>query len=499
MASAGVHDIFKLVGTTLEGRFTVERVVAEGGFGVVYRAQQEALQRPVALKVLKTPPRFDEDAKKQFLESFAAEARTIARIAHPNIVHVHDFGVSAMPSAERAAWMVLEWLTGVTLDEDLEGRRGHGGRDPTSTLELIKPALAALAVVHAAGVAHRDLKPANIMLVPAATRPIPKLLDFGIAKIMHTDEAPGSGNTQTRSNQVAFSPGYASPEQISQGRSGPWTDVHAMGLILTELLTDRAALEGTEAALIFQQIVDRVRPTPAKFGVRVGPWEAVLCRALAVSAGERYRDASELLSALERTVTEASLAYARCPRDGASPTGVTSVTPNTLEVMSTVNAPFGESAPKPAARPHVTTGSPSAKSEPPRIRTKGAGPAVYVAAGFLVIAIAGVLGLRGATSSSPGAGAAIVEYAPAVSASLTQPSASASSVASASVSDEPASAPPAASVSAAASASPPGAASPVLASRRPPAPTPHGSARIPPAGASGAQARPPAPGKIVVE
>ena len=82
MTSTEVHDVFRLAGTTLEGRFIVQRPIAEGGFGVVYYAQQAALERPVALKVLKTPPRFDDEAKQQFLASFAAEAKTIARITH---------------------------------------------------------------------------------------------------------------------------------------------------------------------------------------------------------------------------------------------------------------------------------------------------------------------------------------------------------------------------------------------------------------------------------
>ncbi len=299
-------DLFQLVGTTLEGRFVVERVVAEGGFGVVYRAEQVALERPIALKVLKTPARFDEDERRQFLKSFAAEAKTIARIDHPNIVHVYDFGVSDMPSGVRAAWMALEWLTGVTLEEELLARRGRGGRSPAECLSLLKPVLSALAVVHAEGVAHRDIKPANIMLVQGPNGPRLKLVDFGIAKIMETDEAPGPGQTLTRSNRVAFSPGYAAPEQISNGRTGPWTDVHAIGLILSELLTDSPPFEAGEMAVLFQQIVDRSRPTPSKRGYDVGPWEAVLTRSLAVASVERFRDAGELLRALEAAVPHAS-------------------------------------------------------------------------------------------------------------------------------------------------------------------------------------------------
>ena len=418
MNSTDVRDVFRLAGTTLEGRFVVDRAIAEGGFGVVYLAQQAALERPVALKVLKTPARFEEVAKQQFLASFAAEAKTIARITHTNIVHVHDFGVSVMPSGERAAWMALEWLTGETLDDELMRRRGHGGRTPAECLDLLKPALSALAVVHAAGVAHRDLKPANIMLVPTPAGPTPKLLDFGIAKMMDADEAPGSGQTQTRSGQIAFSPGYASPEQISQGRSGPWTDVHAMGLILTEMLIDRAPLEGDETALIFQQIVDRVRPTPAKFGVTVGAWEGVLCRALAVSPGERYRDAGELLKALEATVAEATATYTTLR--GVVAPSITTLPKGgvqTLGAMSTLPAPVASGmTPVPAPRPHVTTSTPTSDDAPsiplhagkrsPGLLVGGAvALAVLVGVGWRVIASAppraASLTLTPSTSAAP--------------------------------------------------------------------------------------------------
>jgi eukaryotic-like serine/threonine-protein kinase len=394
MSAGEPADVFQLVGTTLEGRFAVERLVAEGGFGVVYRAQQTALERPIALKVLKTPARFDEEARTQFLASFAAEGKTIARITHPNIIHVYDFGVSVMPSGDRAAWIALEWLTGATLRDELLARRGRGGRSPAECLALLKPILSALALVHAAGVAHRDLKPANIMLVPTPAGTVLKLLDFGIAKIMGADEAPSSGHTRTRSDRVSFSPGYASPEQISNGRTGPWTDVHAMGLIFSEMLTDGAPFEAEEKGLLFQQILDRTRPTPSRHGIDVGAWEAVLSRALAVSSTERYRDAGELLRALEAVVPGASAA-----RDGSRDDGDGSVrlrlparvSTNPLEVTST-STPDSDELPLSGARRSAVL--------------------VYVGAGVLGVAL--VLGFWLRMGGTPSLSPAAVQNAPAV-------------------------------------------------------------------------------------
>src|SRR4029079_13513941 len=129
-------DRFGLAGTTLGGRYRVERVVAEGGFAVVYRAQQIALDRPVALKVLKTPPGLGDAARVRFESRFATEARTIAKLQHPYIVDVYDYGVSPMPSGESAPWMALEWLDGETLESELDRRRGGGGRRVADAVAL---------------------------------------------------------------------------------------------------------------------------------------------------------------------------------------------------------------------------------------------------------------------------------------------------------------------------------------------------------------------------
>jgi tRNA A-37 threonylcarbamoyl transferase component Bud32 len=295
-------DRFKLVGSVLEQKFKVERLVAEGGFGIVYYGAHITLEKAIAIKVLKTPSEFNEKARNEFAEKFALEAKTIARMSHPNIVQVLDFGVSEMPSGERAPWMVLEWMTGQTLDELLEARRGQGGRSPAEAFALLKPVLEALAYAHEEGVAHRDIKPANIMVVQTKRGPTVRLMDFGIAKLMDENEQAGSGNTRTRTTMNAFSPQYASPEQISNTRTGPWTDVHALGLILTEVLTDQPPYDAEDMTELYAEILSPQRPTPAKRGMDAGPWEQVLAKALAIKPEERFRTAGELLAALEEAI-----------------------------------------------------------------------------------------------------------------------------------------------------------------------------------------------------
>jgi hypothetical protein len=181
------------------------------------------------------------------------------------------------------------------------------------------PVLEALAVAHAKGIAHRDIKPGNLMLPApdpalagvqggrAARNAAPRmrLLDFGIAKVLDDNDGPSSGQTQTGSLMASYSPRYAAPEQSSGTRTGPWTDVHALGLIFTELLIDAPAYRTGDKMELQIQVMQAQRPTPARFGLDVGPWEAVLARALALRPSERYANAEELLAALEADVPEA--------------------------------------------------------------------------------------------------------------------------------------------------------------------------------------------------
>ncbi|MDB4928363.1 MAG: Serine/threonine protein kinase, partial [Myxococcaceae bacterium] len=317
MATPGVddnRDPFALVGRTLANKYRVDRVVAKGGFGTVYCARHLQLDAPVALKVLMVPDRFSGELRAEFLEMFKREARTIAALAHPSIVRVLDFGSAEFAEGE-SPWMALEWLEGRTLEADLEGRPVGAGRSPREALELLRPAFDALACAHEAGVAHRDVKPANMIIVRARRGEAGlRMLDFGIAKVMEEGERPGSGQTATGTEIASYSLFYAAPEQVSRSRSGPWTDVHAVALILVELLTARRAYRGAE---VYVDILDRDRPTPARFGVDVGPWEPVLQRALALRPDERYPDAEAFLAALEGSVEAAEAAW-RAGRGRAS-------------------------------------------------------------------------------------------------------------------------------------------------------------------------------------
>jgi serine/threonine protein kinase len=301
-----MHESFSLEGELVERKYRVTRTVAEGGFALVYAAEHVALKMSVALKVLKPIV----GGSDELLARFALEAQTIARLKHPDIVQVLDTGVLSGPSYPRALpWIVFEWLDGETLKENLAARRGLTGRPPSECLELMLPVFAGIAHAHDQGIAHRDLKPSNIMLSGARAKPRAKVLDFGIAKIMEGEELPLSGDTATEGQVRAFSRLYAAPEQLAGSRTGPWTDVHALALLLTELLTDEPPYPLDDTFELSRLVFDEQRPTPAKFGVTVGAWEPILRRALALRPADRYPDAAALCAALEQEVARADAAW----------------------------------------------------------------------------------------------------------------------------------------------------------------------------------------------
>jgi serine/threonine protein kinase len=292
-------DLFELAGTTLDGKYRIDRLVAEGGFGFVYAAHHLTLDVPLALKVLKPNRAQSDELRADVVAGFIAEARTTARLSHPNIARAFDTGV--MPSTtypEGLPWIALEWLDGRTLENELSKRRGTGGRSPKQTLQILGPVMDAIDHAHRHGVAHRDLKPSNVMLLDERGRVVPKVLDFGIAKISEAPISPSSGQTATKSALITFSPGYAAPEQVSMTRTGPWTDVHALALLATELLSDQQVYGWSETKPILAEILASERPTPARRGLDVGPWESILRRALSLNPAERQATAGALLDEL---------------------------------------------------------------------------------------------------------------------------------------------------------------------------------------------------------
>jgi serine/threonine-protein kinase len=295
------HDPFGLVGKVIAEKLRVERVLGEGGFGVVYAGTHLVLGLPIAIKCLKTG-----DAG-----AFLREARILFTLSHPAIVRLFDAGVVAELGIPYAA---LELLSGSTLAEDIAARaplRRHYGRDELAS--IFGSILEGVAFAHERGIIHRDLKPANIMLVSDGGRVQPKVLDFGTARATALDGIVATGASLSPS----FTPLYASPEQWerSRGEVSPRTDVYALGLTFAEMcLLAHPFPTPDNLAAIMRDTFDESRRTRIVAARPDLPAEldAAIVRATRVRPDERQANARELLielrSALETSPHTAPLA-----------------------------------------------------------------------------------------------------------------------------------------------------------------------------------------------
>jgi len=296
-----LNDPFGLTGTMLEGQYRVDAMVGEGGFGVVYRGRHISLDQPIAIKALKGLDAADPRINDLVLGKFREEARLLYTLSQSSlhIVRSMDFGAVTAPSGVWAPFMILEWLEGRSLAEELADRRQR--RLPPHTLEetlaILAPVAEGLGVAHQKHVAHRDVKPANIFLLRDGVSPRVKVLDFGIAKIMKEGEQAG-----TRGTFASFTWLYAAPEQLDPrvGTTSLATDVYAFALVFTEMMTGRPPVDERDVVSIIKASTDPTRrPTPRTRGAAVpDDIEVVLRRALAVDPKNRFANITELWSAI---------------------------------------------------------------------------------------------------------------------------------------------------------------------------------------------------------
>ncbi len=261
------------------GPYTVLERLGSGGMGDVYRGRDERLLRQVAIKVLRAPPA-DEESRMRFQR----EARTIASLAHPGIVQIHDVG-----SEGGAPYLVTELLAGETLEQI--SRRG--GLSPRRAVGYAIEIADALAFAHERGVVHRDLKPANIFVTEQG--PL-KLLDFGLASVSNPAIA---GSELSQRGMVVGTLGYLAPEQARGEPATTAADIFAFGAILFELLTGRRAFAGqTPAAVVQSVLADEVVVSSERFGDDFRELGSIVERCLEKSVTARFESARDLAFAL---------------------------------------------------------------------------------------------------------------------------------------------------------------------------------------------------------
>jgi non-specific serine/threonine protein kinase len=295
-----------MLGRVLDGKYRVDALLGGGGQSTVYRATHVHLQRRAAVKLI----RGDFDEANNVIERFKREALAVARLNHPHIVTVHDFGFDP----ETGAYLVMEYLEGRSLRREMS-------RDGRLALEdavaVIRQVCGGVAAAHGAGIVHRDLKPDNIFLEarPGGAR-FAKILDFGVAKLR---ALPDSGDKFDSDPYISSStvgvgtPAYMSPEQCEGRGLDARSDIYSLGCMLFELLTGRVPFVADGLAPLYRKHIEEPPLTPSSVVPGLPPaLDRIVLRALAKRPEDRFQTADELCDALDA----ASLAT---PQHGAQP------------------------------------------------------------------------------------------------------------------------------------------------------------------------------------
>jgi non-specific serine/threonine protein kinase/serine/threonine-protein kinase len=274
------------------GRYRLDALLGEGGMARVFDAFDERLQRPVAVKILRP----ETEALPGMRKRFQQEARLSARLVHPNIVAVLDYGEDG-----GASYLVMERLPGRTLRDEI----ARGPMPPERLVALMADTLAALAAAHRFGVLHRDIKPSNILLDDDAHA---RITDFGIAKSFDALDASDATSDMTLTGIVLGTPGYLAPERRAGNAATVQSDLYAVGAVMVEALSGRRPSAGE----------DDMHELPADV-------RSIATRALATDPRQRFSSAEEMLQALENRTRPSPF--------GAAPAAATQPTERATAVL----------------------------------------------------------------------------------------------------------------------------------------------------------------------
>ncbi len=359
-----------LVGRLVDGRYRILSHLADGGMASVYVAMDARLHREVALKIMR--PDLAHDAS--FVERFRSEARSAARLSHPNVVAVFDQGED-----EGDVFLVMELVRGKTLRQVIHE---EAPLTPREALAILEPILQALHAAHAAGIIHRDVKPENVII--RANGEV-KVADFGLARAI-TSQAVTSAT-----GVLLGTVSYTSPEQVERGVSDPRSDLYAAGLVLFEMLTGRKAVTGeTPIQIAYRHVHGSIEPPSAVVPGLPGELDDLVATATQTDPDDRYASAGDFLTDLRSA--RAHLSVEELDRQAAEVRTEVHAAPVPERTRTIETTPPSRAGTRRGAAEHSRTtalplSTPAAASAPQRRRRRG-----------LWVALVLVLALGGATA-----------------------------------------------------------------------------------------------------
>ena len=336
-----------LLGATIAGRYKIVSLIARGGMGKVFRAEQSALGRVCALKVLS--PNYEGDKDPEFNRRFSLEAATAARLQHPNTVTIFDYGKC---EEQGIYYIAMEYLDGRTLHRVLHD---EGTLAEARASHVAQQICRSVAEAHRLGVVHRDLKPSNVLLVERGDDPdFVKVLDFGLVK-----DVTGKGEDLTQTGLFMGSPKYMAPEQVLGGEISARTDVYALGVMLYEMICGKVPFDRKAG---MSTLIAHVNEKPPPLTERdpdlvVSPeMESIVMRCLEKDPAKRYASMKDLLATLKRaggdlTETSESLPRARLPPEALRARPPASSQGSIPPPSGTMRSPVGLSPSFPPAQP----------------------------------------------------------------------------------------------------------------------------------------------------
>jgi serine/threonine-protein kinase len=270
------------------GRYDLTAVLGKGAMGIVYEGMDPKLHRKVAIKTILKGHMDDDDAAKEYSMRFMREAQAVARLNHPHIVQVYDFGEEG-----DVAYIVMEFIKGKELKNFFDANERFELKE---AVRIMCELLDALDFAHESGIVHRDIKPANVMLDSQARV---KLADFGVARV--SDDRSAAEKTQA--GTMVGTPAYMSPEQITGGSVDRRSDIFSAGIILYQFLTGEKPFTGSGAWTIAKKIIQDHPPVPSSINNTISPlFDNVVNKALAKTVDQRYQTAKEFAAALRRAL-----------------------------------------------------------------------------------------------------------------------------------------------------------------------------------------------------